>query len=479
MTAAPTLPGHGLVAAVKSGVDEAAGREALQRLAAYLGWDEPGRGTFGRVIPPGASVVVKPNLVLHENQGPWGIEPLVTNPALIRAVVEEALASGASTVIVGDAPIQGCDFERLLARTGLDAWADDLRRREPRFDGVLDFRRTTCTFVDGVRVATEDLQPAENFVMFDLAGESLLEPVTDDRGIGRFRVTCYDPRLMRATHAHGRHRYLVAKQFLDADVVINVPKLKTHKKAGITCALKNLVGINGNKEFLPHHRVGSPKQGGDCYERSNVIRRAIELALDRQNMASSPGRARMINGVVVQLHRLARLARQNSETEGSWSGNDTVWRMCLDLNRILLYGAPDASVDDRIRRRVIHVADGVVAGQGNGPLSPEPLDLGLVLGSDSGPALDWVASTLLRYDPRRISLTREAFGTFRWPLAVFGPETIAVEGDLGAGKARATLASYGADLAVTHPHGWRDASVPGNAPSPGWESLPPREMIVE
>jgi len=32
--------------------------------------------------------------------------------------------------------------------------------------------------------------------------------------------------------------------------------LKLHRKAGITCALKNLIGINGNKEYLPHHRLG-------------------------------------------------------------------------------------------------------------------------------------------------------------------------------------------------------------------------------
>ena len=54
----------------------------------------------------------------------------------------------------------------------------------------------------------------------------------------------------------GRHRYLVARELIEADVVFNVPKLKTHKKAGVTGALKNLVGINGHKAYLPHHRKG-------------------------------------------------------------------------------------------------------------------------------------------------------------------------------------------------------------------------------
>jgi uncharacterized protein (DUF362 family) len=60
---------------------------------------------------------------------------------------------------------------------------------------------------------------------------------------------------MAKTHHPGVHQYLVAKEVIEADIIINLPKLKTHRKAGVTCALKNLIGINGNKEYLPHHRV--------------------------------------------------------------------------------------------------------------------------------------------------------------------------------------------------------------------------------
>lgn len=453
--------------------------QALRRLARELDWEDGHRGAFGRVIPPGARVVVKPNLVLHENQGPWGIEPLVTEPALIRAVAHEALLAGASRVIVGDAPIQGCDFGSLLDRTRLADWAEGLSEREPRFTGVVDFRRTTCTFENGLRVATENLQPEENFVMFDLGAGSMLEPVTADGGMGRFRVTCYDPRLMRQTHGRGRHRYLVARDLMEADVVINLPKLKTHKKAGLTCALKNLVGINGNKEFLPHHRIGSAKHGGDCYESPSVVRRSIEYVLDRQNMAGSPSAAKTFHAVGRQLHRLAHLTRQDSDTEGSWWGNDTVWRMCLDLNRILLYGAPDASMDGEVRRRVIHVVDAVVAGHGNGPLSPKPLALGLLIGGTSAPAVDWVAAGLMNYDPRRVSLVREAFGTFGWPLAAFAPESIELAGDLGRGDAAMLLIERGSPLAIEHPYGWTSASLTGSSPADSRPRSAPSERILE
>ena len=113
--------------------------------------------------------------------------------------------------------------------TGLGAWAEE-RTKATLVSRVKDFRRTTARYVDGVRVAEENILPEDQFVLFDLGAESLLEPITDDTD--DFRVTCYDPRLMAKTHGKGRHRYLVARDVLDADVVINLPKLKTHKKVG-------------------------------------------------------------------------------------------------------------------------------------------------------------------------------------------------------------------------------------------------------
>src|SRR5690606_33124450 len=87
--------------------------EGLQAVSDLLGWSAEGRGAFGAAIPRGARVLVKPNWVLHENHGPWGVEPLITHPSLVRAVVDAALRTDAARVVVGDAPVQGCDFDAL------------------------------------------------------------------------------------------------------------------------------------------------------------------------------------------------------------------------------------------------------------------------------------------------------------------------------------------------------------------------------
>jgi len=432
---------------------------ALERVANELRWSEEERGPFGRMIPRGARVLVKPNLVLHENQGPWGMDPLVTHLSLIRAVVEGVLRADPSEVIIGDAPLQGCDFDRLLSLTGLGEWADRLAALEPRFKGIRDFRRTTCVFVNGVRSAAESLQPEDRFVLFDLGQNSLLEPISDGRD--SFRVTCYDPRLLARTHAPGRHQYLVAKEVIEADVVVNLPKLKTHKKAGITCALKNLIGINGNKEYLPHHRIGGSTTGGDCYPDDNPIKRIIEYTADRENMASSFAVSGVWHGIGKQLDRVSRrLMGDQLGIEGSWSGNDTIWRTCMDLNRILLYGQLNGTLADQPRREVLHVVDAVVAGQGDGPLSPQPLPLGLILAGNNAAAVDWVGAHLLGYDPERVFIVREAFRDFQWPLTSFLPDQVELLGNWRAGNADRVFRERETPTPVIHPVGWRDAAHP-------------------
>lgn len=444
-------------APVDAYLEEAGGvmmSEAVARLTSNLGWASEGKGPFGNLIQPGARVLIKPNFVLHYNQGTGGMEPMITHSSVIKAVVKAALQAEPSEVLVGDAPIQTANFPALLEEGGLGSWAEDLKRADTRFKGIKDFRRTTSQYVNGVRMAEENVLPEEDFVLFDLGEDSLLEPITDDKD--DFRVTCYDPRLMAKTHGRGRHRYLVAKDVIAADVVINLPKLKTHKKAGITCALKNLIGINGNKEYLPHHRLGGANLGGDCYPGDSKVKRMLEYASDQQNLSDSVKVGRAWGVVATQLNRVLHMMGDNLGIEGSWSGNDTIWRTGLDLNRILLYGQLDGSMASSSRRRVVHLADAIIAGQGDGPLAPDPLSLGLLIAGNNAACVDWFGARLLGYDPQLVSIVREAFGRFRWPISTSQPSDITLSGDWGAAKLEHVAIKEPAS--VIHPVGWRDAS---------------------
>jgi uncharacterized protein (DUF362 family) len=109
-----------------------------------------------------------------------------------------------------------------------------------------------------------------------------------------------------------------------------------------------------------------------------------------------------------------------------------------------------------IQRQVIHVADAVIAGHGDGPLAPQPLPLGLILAGNNAAAMDFIAAHLLGYTPQRIPLVRESFKHFSYPLTNFGPGSIIIVGDIGQGNASEVLQAR-THTSIVYPAGWREA----------------------
>lgn len=284
----------------------------------------------------------------------------------------------------------------------------------------------------------------DEFREVDIGRDSLLESISGDAE--KFRVTMYDPRKMRRNHAPGVHRYLVAADILDADLVINVPKLKTHKKAGVTLALKNLVGINGNKDYLPHHRKGGADRGGDNYAETSLPKRLAETLLDFANRhLDRPRFYRRCTLLIYKLLFFDRIRGRSTDIEGGWYGNDTVWRMCLDLNKVLLYADRSGRVLDQPQRVTLHITDGIIAGEGDGPLRPEPVHSGWIIAGLNAPAHDWVIAQLMGLDPARIPITRHSFEAGNRPLADFGPQDIIRVGESGPDRR----------VSFALPAGWR------------------------
>jgi hypothetical protein len=124
-----------------------------------------------------------------------------------------------------------------------------------------------------------------------------------------------------------------------------------------------------------------------------------------------------------------KLAGLATELEGSWFGNDTVWRMALDIQRILHYGRLDGTLGDAPARRVITITDAIICGEGDGPLSPTAMPLGMITMGLNVAAVEWVNALLMGFDPARIPLTVGAFEPHSYPLASFHPADIAVNLD--------------------------------------------------
>jgi hypothetical protein len=292
---------------------------------------------------------------------------------------------------------------------------------------IKDLRRTIRRGEALSDQTDEDCQPMENYILFDLASDSLLEPITHAEC--EFRVTMYPPDLLKRTHSPGKHQYLVARDIINADLVINVPKLKTHKKACLTGALKNVVGINGHKEYLPHHRKGGAGNGGDCYAGQSLAKSLVEDILDAANDTRRRVARYVLSNTVRAAMALGKVVGIDNNYDGSWGGNDTVWRMCLDLQRVLHYGRLDGTLSDTVQRKVLTITDAIVAGEGNGPLSPRSVNFGMMTLGMNCAAVDWVHAMLMGLSPENLSLTREAFRKFRYPLTDFTPKDIAVHVD--------------------------------------------------
>lgn len=91
---------------------------------------------------------------------------------------------------------------------------------------------------------------------------------------------------------------------------------------------------------------------------------------------------------------------------GSWHGNDTAWRMVLDLHRILQYGDSSGALHRSRQRRHLVLVDGIVGGEGNGPLAPRPVDCGTLLFADEPALADRIAWRLMGYRPEVLPLLR-------------------------------------------------------------------------
>ncbi len=379
-------------------------------------------------IRPGDRVVLKPNWVKEHDErkpGPGQWEHVVTHPAVIEAVVRWVAPRlrGGGSIIICDAPQTDSSFARIRDYCGLDKM---VARAGADFPGVrielLDLRPEEWHAVDGVTVSKTALPG-------DPAGSTHvhLDEASEFRGFsgeGKLYGASYDMAETNDRHCGCRHEYLLCRTPMDADVLINLPKLKTHKKVGLTCALKNLVGINANKNWLPHHTEGAPEQGGDQFPASTVKTRLEHswMGAAKRWLKHRPGLSRLF----VPLKKAGRLYfgdTQQVVRSGNWHGNDTCWRMVLDLNKCLFFFD---GVGQRRKKplRYLAVVDGIIGGEGNGPMAPDAKPCGVILAGRHPVAVDLAAATLMGFEWQRLRLLKRSFAMRELSFVPFRPEDI-------------------------------------------------------
>jgi uncharacterized protein (DUF362 family) len=177
-------------------VERGSVEDAVRRAIALVG------GLASRV-PPGSTVLIKPNVGLPSRSG----EGINTDARVTEAVTRVVLEGNPGRVIIGEGASVGYDF--------------------PGRMDTLD-----CLEVSGTADVARRL------------GVELVDLNRDER----VQVHVADAFVMKA--------FGVARTALEADVTISVPVVKTHVRTGITCGLKNMKGVLPGDEKKRTHQLG-------------------------------------------------------------------------------------------------------------------------------------------------------------------------------------------------------------------------------
>ncbi|HMP76424.1 MAG TPA: DUF362 domain-containing protein [Kiritimatiellia bacterium] len=373
----------------------------------------PDWNPLGHLIQPGQTVLLKPNFVLHRNGSGDDLFAVVTHPSVLRALIDYVFIAleGRGRIVIADAPQMDCTWRLLAEQLHLDA-IQAFYREHAGFDiEVHDLRPFELIDPDQPAYSTNRRtlpgDPAGS-VRINLGRESAFHGLPSDRFYG----ADYN-RQETIAHHHGElHEYAISRTVLEADVFISVPKMKTHKKVGVTLNLKGLVGINTNKNCLIHYRVGTPREGGDqlpdqagVYD-SGMIRgqrRLFDVLLARQHPASD-----FIYKTIRALYRVFikpfRPISERARTvdAGNWHGNDSAWRMTADLARILYFADRAGKLQPTPQRRMLCVVDGILAGDHEGPLAPSAKPAGCIVLGENPLAVDLATTRLMGFDVERI-----------------------------------------------------------------------------
>ncbi len=362
---------------------------------------------FGDFIKPYDHVLIKPNMVKHYHALGYPMDCLITHGSVIRSVCDYVIIAlrGHGRITIGDAPIQGADFSRVIEINGTRALIKFYRSyfKEIEFE-LFDFRKTIAVVNNMGYITKVRTQKNIGSQSIDLGNQSMFKDV-DHR---KFRVADYPGWLMEKYHKNGRHCYLVPDRLLEADIIINLPKAKTHRFAGITGAMKNFIGVNSIKENLPHFSKGSLHDNGDEYPKNHILKKIVEdisdviakMAYSNKYIASLPLYA-------LRKFFLTFIHQKKKIFKGMWYGNDTIWKTIVDINRIVYYADKTGTITNNPQRIIFTIMDGIVAGEGQGPLEPEPKHAGVLILGFNPFAIDMALSAIMKFNYRLIPLLNQ------------------------------------------------------------------------
>ena len=367
---------------------------------------------LGDLIEPGDYVLLKPNLICESHSSrPDEWEQVITHPSIIRAVLDYVFIAlkGKGIVAIADGPQTDSDFSEILRRTRLNEVVNFFSDKGLEIL-MLDLRRHHWMKRNGITYKRQILPgDPRGYTTIDLGERSEFK---DYALSGRFYGADYDIKETAKYHGNGHHTYVLCRSVMDADVLINLPKMKTHKKTGVTLSLKNMVGVNGYRNCLPHYTIGTPEEGGDEFSDSNLKNKIQSRGIVgiKKYLTTLGGCGGALTRALFKAGRVVFGDTSRIVRSGNWHGNDTAWRMVLDLNKCLFHFAGDGRPRTK-PLRYLSLIDGIIAGEGDGPVGTDPVFAGVLLAGQNALAMDAVGARLMGFDINKIPIVKNLVKT--------------------------------------------------------------------
>ncbi|OGD86891.1 hypothetical protein A2164_00945, partial [Candidatus Curtissbacteria bacterium RBG_13_35_7] len=368
------------------------------------------------LIRPGMKVVIKPNFVLSKHSEGKNVYSIITHPSLIRAIVDYAWIAlkGKGEIIIADSPQYNCNFAELIATTKLDEVCNFYNSQPGLHVQLINLQ---SYWSKGRHFPSQIIKlpgDPKGIMTVNLGKKSHLYTCPNPE---KFYGAVYHRQETIEHHLKSRQEYELSKTIMEADVVISVPKLKVHKKVGVTLNIKGLVGICTNKNYIVHYRLGLPSEGGDQYPGGVLNSKELKIIkFERwmydhflaKRMRWAEYIHRFIYGFlylkIVKNFDLEVPDKKRLLDAGNWYGNDSAWRMAVDLAKIIYFFDKKGKIHKQKQRRLFSVIDGIVGGENNGPLVPNPKLSGILMAGENFWATDIVATRLMGFDWRKIKM---------------------------------------------------------------------------
>ena len=403
-------------------------------------YNTPDWNPLGNIIQPGMTVFIKPNFVISNHAQKGNIWSIITHPSVLRAIIDYCWIAlkGSGKIILGDAPQYDCNFDELKEIGGLEQFCDFFSSQNgPKFE-LLDLRNYWSRGKHFESMKEHLDGDPKGSISVNLGRQSKIYDLTNSENL--YGAAYHRDETIK-NHSGFNQNYELSRTIMESDVFISVPKMKVHKKVGVTLNIKGLVGINTNKNMIVHYRLKPPSKGGDQYP-DNLFNSIEECLIKTERwmydhlLSSGNLFLEYFHRSIYWLHNhstkllgLKVAEHKRLQDAGNWYGNDSAWRMTVDLARIIYYCDKNGNLKDTIQRKMFTFIDGVIGGENNGPLIPDAVNSGIIIAGDDLITTDIVATRLMGINPLKLKMYSSIINSKDFPLKDISTKSIKIYTD--------------------------------------------------